>query len=138
MSKGQEMALCLKIAQLSRCKKRKVGSVIYDKDGRILSLGFNYGECTFNTTCFQHQLQLKCGAIHSEQHAISNAMLEMPESLIGYAYEARITLSPCLSCLMSLHKIGIKVIKYIEEHKTFVSAKQYALDNGIELIQVEL
>lgn len=135
MRERQEMALCQKIAQLSRCKKRKVGVVLYDREGKILSMGFNYGECTFNQDCFQHQLGLKCNAMHGETHAISNALRDQVEGAIGRAYEARITLSPCINCVKALEKVGVKVIKYIEQHKTFEEANQWAKEHGLQLLQ---
>jgi len=100
----------VKIAYLislrSSCLSRKVGCILTDEEGRILSLGYNgppkgYPHCK---TCLRRGFANyksgenldKCPAIHAEQ----NALLQCKN--IDTIYIAYCTMSPCIHCMKLL------------------------------------
>lgn len=86
----------LKEAELSPCKKRKVGAVIVDSSGRIITGGHNNNGD--NPCCEDESGFTLKGVVHAEIQAINN--------LVGLLYRPPlvmyVTQPPCLNCLTTL------------------------------------
>lgn len=102
------------IAFRGTCSRRKVGCVLVDKYGRILSTGYNgvasgLPHCNEGHPCTGASAPSgtnldDCGAIHAEQNAI--LLLSDP-----WAVEAAyVTVSPCMSCMKLLLGTSCKTI----------------------------
>ncbi len=113
-------------AKRSTCLRRNVGCVIVDKEGYILSTGYNGVPRDF-THCIESPCQGSksnsglnldsCKALHAEQNAI--ARLKEPFN----AEILYVTTSPCIACTKLILATSIKTIIYDVEY----------INNGKEL-----
>ena len=100
------LQMCESLAERSTCPRRKVGCILVDKHGRILSTGYNgvasgRPHCNEGHPCpgadFASGEGLdKCEAIHAEQNAV---LLLHDPWMVETVY---LTVSPCLSCIKLL------------------------------------
>lgn len=113
-------------ASLSPCKKRKVGCVVYDKNGETIAYGYNHGyfeKCTCSLT------EKNAHVLHAEAMALSGT----DDLYNGATLET--TYAPCINCavLIVQKKIGKVIyheadkcgtgIKYLIEHNVKVEEK---------------
>ncbi len=107
------------IAQRSTCCRRKVGCVLTDKHGRIISSGHN-GVPMGQPHCTEEPCQGAgcasgtgldlCLAIHAEQ----NALMFCPDVMkIETCY---VTASPCVTCCKMLLNTSCQRIVFCEEY----------------------
>ena len=107
------------VSQRSTCARRKVGCVIVNKTGLIMSTGFN-GVPRYQVHCTDTPCEGACSpsgtdldlclAIHAEQ----NALMQCRDIMnIGTVY---ITHSPCMHCAKMLANTSVKGIYYTEEY----------------------
>lgn len=98
------------------CARRKVGCVLADEQGRILSTGYNgpprgFPHCTQENPCSGanapsgQNLDL-CEAVHAEQ----NALLQCPSA--DKVYTCYVTTSPCVTCVKLLLNTGCQRIVF--------------------------
>lgn len=117
------MAVARVSASRSTCLRLRVGCVLLDRRGRLLTANYNgaaAGEdhCT-EATC-NDELGT-CDAIHAEQ----NALLQCADvQKIQVAY---VTIAPCFNCTKLLLNTGCTVIVYDEEHPSQPSDRARAL-----------
>lgn len=113
------MDIAIVVSQRGECIRRKVGSVITDKEGRILATGFNGkapGEvqCTFapcpGAGCPSGTGLDKCLASHSEASAL--VQLASPQ-LADTIY---VTTAPCINCVKMLLLTSINRVVFIETY----------------------
>ena len=109
------------LAQLSKCKERKVAAVITDKDlTQIYSIGLNGGpKGLVDCMC---SLGSKYGCIHAE----INALIKCRSNAEGKVMF--LTLSPCVSCAAAIINApgSFSAVYYIEQWKD---------TTGIELLK---
>lgn len=99
-------------AKRGTCAKRQVGCVIVDKQGYVLSSGYNgqprgMTHCTHKEPCpafYNHEMS--CVAIHAE----INALIRCPD--VEKAYAIYITAPPCDKCRLAIQNTAIQVIVY--------------------------
>lgn len=107
------------LAQLSTCARRKVGCILTDVNGRILSTG-NNGVAKGLPHCIDHPcagascpsgtgLEL-CEAIHAEQNAL---MFCADVMKIHHCY---VTCSPCVHCVKMLLNTACREIHFMERY----------------------
>lgn len=107
------------LAHRSTCARRRVGCVLVDAYGRILSTGNNgpargQPHCSENTcpgACFASGQGLdKCEAIHAEQNALMfcNDIMEV--------HTAYVTASPCISCVKMLLNTSCMEVVFLQEY----------------------
>ena len=121
---------CLRIATVvaerGTCVRRKVGCVLVDGFGHILSTGYNgvargQAHCS-DTPCPGSKLPSgtgldKCEAIHAEQ----NALLQCRDT---QQIEACFTtVSPCLHCVKLLMNTGCKSIVFLEAYANMAESR---------------
>lgn len=113
------LGLALVIAQRSTCRRRRVGAVLTDDNGRVLSMGHNgvaKGQphclatpCPGATQAPGQGLEL-CEALHAEQNAL------MFCGNIMKVHTAFVTASPCVHCLKMLLNTSCERIVFLEEY----------------------
>lgn len=95
-------------ADLSYCKKRKVGCIIV-KNNRIISIGINGTEPGTCNCCEDEFGNTKSTVIHAEDNAIRK-LEHNPEELEGSSLF--VTYSPCIPCITKCIKYKIKEVYY--------------------------
>lgn len=108
-------------AERSTCTRRKVGCVITDKVGHVLSIGYNgvpkgFKHCTehecLGSKCASGTGLDACNAIHAEQNAIAR--------LADWTIADKLycTTKPCTSCLKLILATAVTKIYYIEDYNS--------------------
>ena len=100
------LSMALLASSRSTCQRRKVGCVLTDKQGHVLSTGYNgvpkeRPHCNEDTPCMgSHDISgqnlNECQAIHAEVNAIAHCRDVIA---IHIAY---VTTTPCMSCMKLL------------------------------------
>jgi dCMP deaminase len=104
------MKIAIEVANLSRCKRAKVGAVIV-KDANIISFGYNGTPRGFCNKCEENNGETKKEVIHAEANAIIKAG---NKSEGAYLF---ITLSPCIDCCKLIKQAGIKKVFFLKEYR---------------------
>lgn len=109
------------------CARRKVGCVLLDENGFILSTGYN-GVATGLIHCTDSPCPGagyasgegldKCEAIHAE----ANALITCPDP--NKVYDVYVTHSPCIHCVKMLLRTPAEGIYFIEPYAHDADARQ--------------
>jgi dCMP deaminase len=132
INKKTFMKIADTIAQESKAKRYKVGSVIVKND-RIISCGYNGTPPGFSNECEDENGNTKATVIHSEVNAIfaaSKVGIEINDSSM-YC-----NLSPCVPCALAICSVGIRNFYYRDAYRDS-SGLQLLLDAGINVEKVE-
>lgn len=112
-----------RIKEESVCNKRKVGCVVYDKKGKIISYGKNHGyfeQCTCSLTEKNpHCLHAETMALAGTDDLYKGAILET-------------TYAPCLNCSVLIVQKGISEVIYHEADKCMTGVK-YLIDHKVKV-----
>lgn len=133
--------MALVVSKRSTCQHASQGSLLVDRHGFVVSLGYNGSPSGLHhcepdsekgksrTMCAKHN---QCMCIHSELNAIINAARHaaLDEELVLYT-----TSFPCCSCMKAVIQAGVKRIVYVEEYVDEFS-KQLAVEAGLEVVHV--
>ena len=127
------MIVAKAVAQRSKCR-RKVGCVLADKAGRILSTGYNGypagGKNCDESTCTNPPgITGTCYALHSEINAL--LWCRNPEDI----YYVAVTRLPCINCTMALLNTSGKVLIY-EDENSYPIVMNY-LDKKFEIVNTK-
>ena len=114
------MNLALLTSLRSTCARRRVGAVLIDQRGIILSLGYNgvpqgFPHCNEGHPC--QGIGAKSGTKLDECHAIHaemNALLWCPD--VSKIHAAYVTASPCIECTKVLLNTDCKYIYFAEPY----------------------
>ena len=109
------------ISKRSTCLRSKVGAII-EKDGRVISIGYNgpasgFPECLPQTQFHRSNECLGAGctrSIHAEANTIAFA------AKAGISVEGTTlycSMSPCINCAKLIINSGIKTVVYLEEYR---------------------
>lgn len=121
--------------QESTCLRRKVGAVITNTDGKIISLGANGVPVGTEPCdpCIREKLGIEsgthheiCKAVHAEQNAILNAKCDLSGTIIYCTHH------PCVICAKMIINAGISKIVYKEGYPDELS-KQFLYEAGIQV-----
>lgn len=115
-------------AQLSHCKRKKVGAIIV-KDRMIISDGFNGTPSGFENYCEDEEGYTKWYVLHAEANAILKVANSTQSCKDATLY---ITLSPCQQCSKLIHQAGIKHVVYASEYKD-TSGLEFLRKAGVKL-----
>lgn len=107
--------LATDIAAKSPCNKRKVGAVIVDIKGNVLSTGYNYEPSGSKCECSDGST--KKSVIHAEVAALNNL------SKADKAFEIYVTHEPCTNCSNAIAKAGIGRVTVVEDFLKFDNDK---------------
>jgi dCMP deaminase len=131
----EEMALNIayECAKRSEDKHRKVGCCILNKEGRILSTGYNglLPKVNKNDDFWNNRDFRRSFVIHAEINALSRISRDDDPYLLAT------TLLPCRSCALNIIAYGIKKIVYKENYEFDEKAKEIFDFYNIELINLK-
>ena len=117
METKQYESLALMEATKSPCHKRKVGAVIVDAQGYIVSSGHNYN--LVEGHCEDNEGKTLDSVIHAEVATIANMkLLKAKKPLTIY-----VTHNPCVNCLAEIKRVGIENIVVVEHFMKFDTSK---------------
>ncbi|GGB85150.1 dCMP deaminase [Flavobacterium suaedae] len=100
-------------AQLSYCKRKKVGAIIV-KDRMIISDGYNGTPSGFENCCEDNEGLTKWYVLHAEANAISKVARSTQSCEGATLY---ITMSPCKDCSKLIHQSGVTRVVYQSSYK---------------------
>lgn len=117
-----EMAMSMAIESSKRSEDpyKKVGCVILNKEGRILSIGYNglSPKQKINNLFWVDRDKRRKYIIHAETNALSCiSRYDNPYILVS-------TLLPCAACASNIASYGIKKVFYKEDYDKDESAKE--------------
>lgn len=115
------MAMAYEVAKFSKATRRKVGSIIVDRKGRIVSTGYNGTPHGVDNCCETEDNKTHEYVLHSELNAIFNATTNDLEEATMY-----VTLSPCLKCAAAIKQKKFKRIVYNEKYRD---------DSGVKFLE---
>jgi dCMP deaminase len=107
------------ISMRGTCARRRVGCILTDSLGKILSTGYNgtpqgMPHC-IDTPCKGADLPSGTGLDLCESiHAEANALLQCPN--VGIIHVAYVTASPCIHCVKLLLNTGCCKIIFLEDY----------------------
>ena len=111
---------------------KKVGVCILNKDGRVLSVGYNglLSKFNINQDFFSNRDNRRKYMIHAEINALSLVKRgDQPHLLAS-------TLLPCSSCATNIVAYCVKSVVYSEEYEKDSTAKEIFKFYNIELIKI--
>ena len=111
---------------------KKVGVCILNKDGRVLSVGYNglLPKFNINEDFFSDRDNRRKYMIHAEINALSLVKRGDKPHLLAS------TLLPCSNCATNIVAYGVKSVVYSEEYEKDSIAKEIFKFYNIELIKI--
>lgn len=125
--------MALQWAELSHCKRKKVGAIIV-KDRMIISDGYNGSPSGFNNCCEDEYGKTLWHVLHAEANAILKVANSTNSCKGATLY---LTLSPCKECSKLIHQAGITRLVYINKYKEAIGL-QFLDKAGVEIVQISL
>lgn len=127
------MNLALVVSQRSEDPHQKVGVCILDKNGRILSLGYNgiRPKDERDNDFWNDRENRRKYIIHAETNALSCI------TRYDNPYILASTLLPCSCCAINIASYGIEKVLYLEDYKNDQSAYDVLRFHNIELKKYE-
>ena len=123
------------IANWSKDPSTKVGAVIVDNKGRIVSLGFNGFPQKISDNDRLNDRDKKYNVIvHAEANAIAKVSGSTQSTEGATLY---ITLSPCRECSKLIFQSGIKRVVYSKKYKD-QSGIEFLAKSGVEVDFIEI
>ena len=101
------------LSTMSYAKRAKVGCLIVNPGGQIVSHGYNGTPGGFDNTCEENDVT-KPEVLHAESNAISKCAKWGGSTDGATLY---VTLSPCFECAKFIIQSGIKRVVYKEEYR---------------------
>ncbi len=127
------LKMCETWAELSHCKRTKVGALIV-KDKMIISDGYNGTPSKYKSnTCEDEHNTSHWYVLHAEANAILKCAKNGISCKDGTLY---ITMSPCKECSKLIIQSGIKRLLYIQEYRN-TEGLDFLRENNIEVIKVD-
>lgn len=102
--------LAIMAASRSEDPNTQVGCCVLNKEGRILSLGYNGLLPKFKYDPHWSRDDKLKYFVHAEQNAFSMLSREDNPYIIG------LTISPCASCALQIANLGIKNVYFLKEY----------------------
>ena len=125
------LKMALEWAQLSHCKRKKVGALIV-KNQMIISDGYNGTPSGFNNCCEDEKGETFWYVLHAEANAILKTASSTHNCKDSTLY---LTMSPCRECSKLILQAGIKRVVYITEYKD-LSGIKFLKKAGIETLRI--
>ena len=107
------LRMALEWAQLSHCKRKKVGAIIV-KNKMIISDGYNGTPSGFDNACENDNGETHWYVLHAEANAILKTARSTHDCSGATLY---LTMSPCRECSKLIHQSGITRLVFINEYK---------------------
>jgi len=119
-------------AQLSHCRRKKVGAIIV-KDGMIISDGYNGTPAGFDNCCEDENGETHWYVLHAEANAILKVAKSTNNCVGATLY---LTLSPCKDCSKLILQAGITRLVFIGSYKD-TAGIDFLKDAGVDVLQIE-
>jgi dCMP deaminase len=116
------MDIAKRVALMSHAERKKVGAIL-EKDGNIISMGWNGTPSGFDNVCEDGDNKTKPEVLHAELNLISKLAKSTNSSVDSNLY---VTLSPCQECAKLIIQSGISKVFYSEEYRDLA---------GVELLK---
>jgi dCMP deaminase len=131
----EEMAINIAVECSKRAEDiyRKVGCCILDKEGKILSTGYNglLPKVDKDKGFWSKRDYRRKFVIHAEINALSRINRNENPHILAC------TLLPCSSCALNIASYGIKKIIYLEDYEFDKGAKEIFDFYNIELLKLD-
>ena len=124
------LRMALEWAELSHCKRKKVGALIV-KNKMIISDGYNGTPMGFDNSCEDDEGNTHWYVLHAEANAILKTARSTHNCNGATLY---LTLSPCKECSKLIHQSGINRLVYINKYSDN-SGLNFLVEAGIEVIE---
>lgn len=126
--------IAYEVSKRSEDLYKKVGCCILNKEGRILSTGYNGLPPKFNTnkSFWKNRDERRKFIIHAEVNALSRISRE------EYPYTLASTLLPCPNCAMNIMAYNIKRVIYSENYDLDDSSKKIFKFYKVDLIKLDI
>lgn len=106
------MNFAMEVADLSTCKRSKVGCVVVSNDlEHVYGFGYNGNATGFENTCDNDMMAGGCGCVHAELNAIAKVNVNDKNKVIFC------TMSPCLMCAKILINSGFSTFYFVKEYR---------------------
>tara|TARA_Y100001968_G_C18858124_1_gene481300 strand:+ start:92 stop:520 length:429 start_codon:yes stop_codon:yes gene_type:complete len=126
------LKMALVWAQLSYCKRKKVGAIIV-KDRMIISDGYNGTPSGFPNKCEDENGETNWYVLHAE----ANAILKTASSAQNcHGSTLYLTMSPCKECSKLIHQAGIKRLVYINKYKD-TTGLEFLRKANVEIVEFD-
>jgi dCMP deaminase len=127
------MNLAVVVSRRSEDPHQKVGVCILDKNGRVLSLGYNgiRPKDQRDNDFWNNRENRRKYIIHAETNALSCI------TRYDNPYILASTLLPCSCCAINIASYGIEKVLYLEDYKNDQSAYDVLRFHNIELKKYE-
>lgn len=125
------LKMALEWANLSYCKRKKVGALIV-KDRMIISDGYNGTPSGFENCCEDEEGKTRWYVLHAEANAILKLAGSTQSAKDATLY---LTLSPCKECSKLVLQAGIKRLVYIDEYSDSEGI-DFLRNRGIEILKI--
>lgn len=112
-SDGVYLKMADALATMSYAERAKVGCLIVNTGGQIVSQGYNGTPSGFDNSCEENDMT-KPEVLHAESNAISKCAKWGGSTDGATLY---VTLSPCFECAKLIIQSGIKRVVYKEEYR---------------------
>ena len=126
------LRMALEWAQLSHCKRKKVGAIIV-KNKMIISDGYNGTPSGFENYCEDENGETKWYVLHAEANAILKTARSGHNCNGGTLY---LTLSPCKHCSKLVHQCGITRLVYLDKYSD-ISGIHFLKKAGVEIVEFD-
>jgi dCMP deaminase len=131
----EEMAINIAIECSKRAEDiyKKVGCCILDKEGKLLSTGYNglLPKVDKDQAFWLNRDYRRKFIIHAEVNALSRINRNENPHILAC------TLLPCSSCALNIASYGIKKIVYLEDYELDEGAKEIFDFYNIELLKLD-
>ena len=124
------LRMALEWAELSHCKRKKVGALIV-KNKMIISDGYNGTPIGFDNSCEDNEGNTHWYVLHAEANAILKTARSTHDCSGATLY---LTLSPCKDCSKLIHQAGINRLVYINKYSDDAGLN-FLKEAGIEVIE---
>jgi len=119
-------------AQLSHCKRKKVGALIV-KNRMIISDGYNGTPSGFENCCEDENGATQWYVLHAEANAILKTASSTHDCGGATLY---LTMSPCKECSKLVHQAGIKRLVFINKYKD-TSGIDFLKEAGVDILEFD-
>lgn len=123
------MDIALRVAQESKCPRKKVGCVIL-LDSGMISLGFN-GMASGGPNEWEYSETGNPEVVHAELNSLGKLLEEGVSAKHSVVY---LTYSPCLECSKLLVRAKVKRVVYLEAYRC-TDGIDYLRRYGVEVEQ---
>ena len=125
------LRMSLEWANLSHCKRKKVGAIIV-KDQMIISDGYNGTPSGFDNCCEDNEGNTHWYVLHAEANAILKTARSTHNCKGATLY---LSMSPCRDCSKLILQSGIIRLVYIHEYKD-TSGVDFLIESKVNVCQI--